>query len=44
MVNDVRAGLRSRTYPERWLTTSLWGGSVGFDDLAKRRSLVYPAG
>ena len=40
MVNDVQAGLSIRTYPERWLTTSLWGSSFAFNELAKRRNLL----
>ena len=44
MVNDVQAGLSSRTYPERWLTTSLWGGSFAFNELAKRRNLLKGPG
>ena len=44
MVNDVQAGLSSRTYPERWLTTSLWDGSVTFNELAKRRNLLKGPG
>ena len=26
---SAQAGLSSRAYPGRWLTTSLWGGSFG---------------
>ena len=44
MVNDVQAGLSSRTYPERWLTTSLWGSSFAFNELAKRRNLLKGLG
>ena len=44
MVNGVQAGLSSRTYPERWLTTSLWGGSFAFNELAKRRKLLKGLG
>ena len=44
MVNDVQAGLSSRTYPERWLTTSLWDGSIAFNELAKRRNLLKGLG
>ena len=44
MVNDVQAGLSSRTYPERWLTTSLWVGSFGLNELAKKRNLLKGLG
>ena len=44
MVNDVQAGLSSRTYPERWLTTSLWDGSFAFNEPAKRRNLLKGLG
>ena len=44
MVNDAQAGLSSRTYPERWLTTSLWGSSFAFNELAKRRNLLKGPG
>ena len=44
MVNGVQAGLSSRTYPGRWLTTPLWGGSFAFNELAKRRDLLKGLG
>ena len=44
MVNGVQADLSSRTYPERWLTTSLRGGSLAFNELAKRRNLLKGLG
>ena len=44
IVNDVQAGLSSRTYPERWLTTSLWDGSFAFNEPAKRRNLLKGLG
>ena len=44
MVNDVQAGLSSRTYPERWLTTSLWDGSFALNEPAKRRNLLKGLG
>ena len=44
MANDVQAGLSSRTYPELWLTTSLWDGSFAFNEPAKRRNLLKGLG
>ena len=44
MVNDVQAGLSSRTHPERRLTKYLWGGSFVFDELAKRQNLLKGLG